>query len=124
MRTCSPRGSYIGRSDTWARTRSPATWPENLGGSLTIESQDTGATAVLNVVSFAVPCTEFSRYCLQRPHGHVPIPRLREAVKFLGGGRRGFLVLIDAAHQPITVRPGDRVFLDGSSFSRHPDETR
>jgi hypothetical protein len=99
-------------------------WPENLGESLTIESQDTGETAVLNVVSFAAPCTEFSRYCLQRPHGHVPIPRLREAVKFLGGGRRGFLVLIDAAHQPITVRPGDRVFLDGSSVSRHPDETR
>ena len=89
-------------------------WPEDLGGSLTIENRVTGETAVLNFVSFAEPCTEFSRFCLQRPHGHVPGPRLGEVLRFLGGGRRGFLLLIDASQDPITVGRGDRVFLHGS----------
>jgi hypothetical protein len=89
-------------------------WPEDLGESLTIENQDTGETAVLNFVSFTEPCIEFSRFCLQRPNGHVPGPRLGEVLRFLGGGRRGFLLSIDASRKPITVRRGDRVFLHGS----------
>ncbi len=88
-------------------------WPEDLRGSLTIENQDTGEAAFLNLVSFAEPCTEFSRFCLQRPHGHVPGPHLGEVLKFLGGGRRGFLLLIDPGHGPVTVRRGDRVFVNG-----------
>lgn len=99
-------------------------WPEDLGGSLTVENQDTGQTTALNSVIFAEPCIEFSRFCLQRAYGHVPGPRLGAVLRFLGGGRRGFLLLIDPAREPITVRRGDRVFLYGSRAPGDRHETR
>lgn len=88
-------------------------WLEDLGGSLTIENQDTGDRALLNQVAVADPCTEFGRFCLQRPCGHVPRSRLGEAVRFLGSGRRGFLLRSDTSNERFTVRRGDRVFLHG-----------
>jgi len=88
-------------------------WPEDLGESLGIENQDTGEVAVLQMVSFAEPCVEFSRFCAQSPQEKLPAQRLGEILKFLGNGRRGFLLVLDQAHEAVIVRPGDKVFLLG-----------
>jgi len=90
-------------------------WPEDLAGQLVIENQDTGQGATLNLARFAAPCVEFSQFCEQRQHQEVPKDRLREVLRFLGRGRRGFLLGSDAAHDPVTVRPGDKVFLLGDT---------
>lgn len=88
-------------------------WPADLGGVLAIENRDTGEVASLRTVSFAAPCVEFSRFCVRRPYEEISGHRLGEILRFLGNGRRGFLLLLDDAHDVVTVRPGDRVFLPG-----------
>ncbi len=86
-------------------------WPDDLGSGLGIENQDTGDLATLEMVSFAAPCVEFSRFCIERPKEDVPASELGEALRFLGNGRRGFLLALDEALDEVVVRPGDRVFL-------------
>ena len=86
-------------------------WPGDLGRVIAIENQDTGEVARLEMVSFAEPCVEFSRFCAKRQHGEIPAHRLGEILRFLGNGRRGFLLVLDDALDLVTVRPGDRVFL-------------
>jgi len=88
-------------------------WPEDLGKVLAIENQDTGEIATLEMVSFAAPCVEFSRFCAQRQTEDIPAHRLGEILRFLGNGRRGFLLVLDDVLDVVTVRPGDRVFLSG-----------
>ena len=85
-------------------------WPADLGRALAIENQDTGEVATLDMVSFAEPCVEFSRFCARNPHGEISGRRLGEILRFLGNGRRGFLLLLNDALDAVTVRPGDRVF--------------
>jgi MOSC domain-containing protein YiiM len=92
-------------------------WPEDLGESLAIEDQDTGEIAVLNAVSFAAPCVEFSRFCVQHPHDELSAGRLGETLRVLGRGRRGVLLVLDDRHEQVTVRPGDRVFLHAPATS-------
>lgn len=86
-------------------------WPEDLGASLGIEDQDSGEVAVLRMVSFAAPCVEFSRFCVQSPQEKLSARRLGEILKFLGNGRRGFLLVLDQGHEAVIVRPGDKVVL-------------
>jgi hypothetical protein len=86
-------------------------WPEDLGKSLAIENQDTGDVATLQMVSFAEPCVEFSRFCAQCQREAIEGRRLGEILRFLGNGRRGFLLVLDDALGVVTVRPGDRVFV-------------
>ena len=93
-------------------------WPDDLGTTLAIENQDTGAVAILGLVSFAAPCVEFSRFCAQRQHEEISTRRLGEILRFLDGGRRGFLLVLDAALDMVTVRPGDTVFLPGDDRER------
>lgn len=88
-------------------------WPEDLGNRLGIENQDTGEVAVLEMVSFAEPCVEFSRFCIQRQQEDVPARRLGQILRFLGKGRRGFLLVLNGDLDVVTVRPGDKVFLLG-----------
>lgn len=88
-------------------------WPGDLGKVLAIENQDTGEVATLEMVNFAEPCVEFSRFCARRQHDEIAAHRVREIVRFLGNGRRGFLLVLDDGLDVVTVRPGDRVFLPG-----------
>jgi hypothetical protein len=88
-------------------------WPEDLGRVLAIENQDTGEVATLEMVSFAAPCVEFSRFCAQSQHDEIPAHRLGEILRFLGNGRRGFLLVPDPALDLVTVRHGDKVLLPG-----------
>ena len=86
-------------------------WPADLGHKLVIENQDTGEKALLEMVSFAEPCVEFSRFCARRPYDEMSGRRLGEILRFLGNGRRGFLLVLNDALDVVTVRPGDKVFL-------------
>lgn len=86
-------------------------WPEDLAGTVWIENQDTGRLATLNLVSFAAPCVEFSQFCIQDQHNEIPKDRLREILRFLGRGRRGYLFVLDKRIDMVTVRPGDKVFV-------------
>jgi len=88
-------------------------WPEDFGKALAIENQDSGEMAILELISFAAPCVEFSRFCAQRQHEEIPARRLGEILSFLGKGRRGFLLVLNEGHDVVTVRPGDKVFLPG-----------
>jgi len=88
-------------------------WPDDLGSGLAIEDQSTGAVAMLDMVSFAEPCVEFSRFCIRRQREEISARRLGETLRFLGDGRRGYLLVLDRKHDRVTVRPGDRVFLLG-----------
>ncbi len=88
-------------------------WPEDLGKRLGIENQDTGEVAILEMVHFAEPCVEFSRFCIQRQQEDVSGRRLGEILRFLGKGRRGFLLVLNGDLDVVTVRPGDKVFLLG-----------
>lgn len=92
-------------------------WQEDLEKTLIVENQDSGETAVLELVSFAAPCVEFSRFCIQSPHGKLSGRRQGEILRFLGKGRRGFLLVLQSSHNMMTVRPGDKVFLPCSSGS-------
>lgn len=85
-------------------------WPADIGDRLGIEDQDTGRVAILNVVRFAAPCVEFSQFCAQRQHEEMATSRMRDILRFLGKGRRGFLLVLDEAHDAVSVRRGDRVF--------------
>ncbi|MFQ5555284.1 MAG: MOSC domain-containing protein, partial [Acidimicrobiia bacterium] len=88
-------------------------WLDDLAERLAIENQDTGELAILEMVGIATPCVEFSRFCARRQHEKVPTRTLGEILRFLGKGRRGFLLVLEEAHDVVTVRPGDKVFTLG-----------
>ena len=62
-------------------------------------------------MSFAAPCVEFSQFCVQDQHDEIPTDRLREILRFLGRGRRGYLFVLDDTIDVVTVRAGDKVFV-------------
>jgi len=85
-------------------------WLDDLGKRVGIENLESGEVALLDVVEFAAPCVEFSQFCAQRQYEKIETPRLREILRFLGMGRRGFLLVLAGAKDPVTIRPGDAVF--------------
>ncbi|MGB7115651.1 MAG: hypothetical protein WBD56_05870 [Anaerolineales bacterium] len=88
-------------------------WPEDLGQQITFENTNTGHRALLDVVSFAPPCEEFSRFAANSQHERLPAEKLKATLQFLGNGRRGYLLVLSDNQEPVTVRSGDRVFVVG-----------
>jgi hypothetical protein len=86
-------------------------WPDTLGQKLGIENQTTGEVAVLEMVSHASPCTEFSQFCLQSPYEKPAADAMKKTLQFLSNGRRGFLLVLGGQHDAVGVRAGDQVFL-------------
>ena len=85
-------------------------WPQDLGQQIGIENTDTGQLALLDMVSFAAPCQEFSHFAAQSQHKKLPADKLKSILQFLGNGRRGFLLVLNDIHDEVSVQPGDRVF--------------
>lgn len=85
-------------------------WPEDIGQQLAIENNETGKMIVLDMVSFAAPCEEFSHFAAQSQDKKLPAPELKAMLKFLNNGRRGFLLVLRAGQEAAVVQPGDRVF--------------
>jgi len=88
-------------------------WPEDIGPQIAIENADTGRMALLDVVSFAAPCEEFSHFAANSQHERLPVKKLKATLQFLGNGRRGFLLVLSDNQESATVRSGDKVFVVG-----------
>jgi hypothetical protein len=86
-------------------------WPADLGRGIAIENQETGQLAILDLVSFAAPCDEFSHFVNGSQQERLPAGVLKDSLQFLGNGRRGYLLLLRDGQEPATVRPGDAVFV-------------
>ncbi len=85
-------------------------WLDDLGEQIAIEHAETGDQVLLNVLSFARPCEEFSHFADNRQHEELPAAELKDTLQFLDRGRRGFLLVMSAGQDVGTVRVGDRVF--------------
>jgi hypothetical protein len=88
-------------------------WPDDLDLHLAIENQESGNRTLLDLVSFAAPCREFSHFATQSQHQDLPANKLKAALQFLGNGRRGFLLLLSEGQETAVVRRGDKVFVVG-----------
>ncbi|MBC8506545.1 MAG: hypothetical protein ISR58_02530 [Anaerolineales bacterium] len=88
-------------------------WVEDLGGQIAIESAETGQRALLDFVSFAPPCEEFSHFVAKSQHERLPATELKATLQFLNNGRRGFLLVLSEGQETVTVQPEDGVFVVG-----------
>lgn len=86
-------------------------WSEDLGKGIEIENQDTGHLALLDLISFAPPCDEFSHFVARSQQERLPAAKLKDTLQFLGNGRRGFLLVLSDGQETAEVRRGDKVFV-------------
>ena len=75
---------------------------EDLGSRLALQSAENGELVELTQVAVALPCVEFSRFALRRPHATAE--ELKPVLQFLDEGTRGFYVT--PAREGFTVRVG------------------
>lgn len=85
-------------------------WLDDLGQQIIIQAPKRERQVVLDVIKFAVPCEEFSRYAANSQGERLPAEELKATLQFLGGGRRGFLLNLNINQEPALVKPGDLVF--------------
>jgi hypothetical protein len=85
-------------------------WEADLGKQIAIENAETGQMTIMDLVSFAAPCDEFSHFAALSQHERLPAPELKATLQFLNKGRRGFLLVMQEGQAAATVRPGDQVF--------------
>ncbi len=86
------------------------TWMDDLGGQIAIENAETGDRTLLDVLSFAAPCEEFSHFVANSQHEKLPATELKTTLQFLNNGRRGFLLILSDGQDTGTVQAGDKVF--------------
>jgi hypothetical protein len=86
-------------------------WPEDLGQQIGIKNPETGRVMLLDIVSFAAPCDEFSHYAAQSQDERLPADELKDILQFLTNGRRGYLLVLSEGQEAATVHPGDRVYV-------------
>ena len=85
-------------------------WLDDLGKQVVIESSETGNKTVLDVLSIAAPCEEFSHFAADSQHERLPADELKTTLQFLNNGRRGFLLVLTHGQESAMVQAGDRVF--------------
>ena len=86
-------------------------WLDDLGERIAVEDQDTGQLLLLDQIQVAAPCEEFSHFAAQSEDGKLPAEELKEILKFLNNGRRGYLLVLVKGQEEGVVRPGDRVYV-------------
>ncbi|MFC2063531.1 MOSC domain-containing protein [Chloroflexota bacterium] len=85
-------------------------WLEDLGRQIAIENGATGEMTLLDVLSYAKPCEEFSHFVTKSQHKDLPAAKLKSTLQFLNNGRRGFLLVLNEKQEKATIQAGDRVF--------------
>jgi hypothetical protein len=80
---------------------------DHLNAGIVIKPRN-GKSILLQEITVAAPCVEFSRYALRFPDDARPDHRVTEALRFLNGGMRGFYATYSG--EPATVQVGDQVF--------------
>jgi hypothetical protein len=88
-------------------------WLDDLGNQLLFENPENGRTALLDVNRFAAPCEPFAHFVTDSQPTSLPAGQLKEALQFLGNGRRGFLLSLTKAEERAYIQPGDMVFAVG-----------
>jgi hypothetical protein len=86
-------------------------WTEDLGEGVLIENADSGRRTFLRLVSFAPPCEEFSHFVARSQQKRLPAKELKDTLKYLNNGRRGFLLVMDGGQENAIVKPGDKVYV-------------
>jgi hypothetical protein len=86
-------------------------WPEDLGQGIAIENQESSKLVILDLVSFAAPCNEFSHFVNNSQNERLPADKLKDTLQFLGNGRRGFLLVLRDGQESAVVQGGDKVFV-------------
>ena len=86
-------------------------WLDDLGDKLAIENHQTGQMLILEQIQVAEPCEEFSHFAAQKQDERLPPRDLKEILKFLSDGRRGFLMVLPRGQGEGSVRPGDKVYI-------------
>ena len=86
-------------------------WTDNLGQQIAIENAETGKQMLLDLVSYATPCKEFSHFATNTQDKQFPTDEMKSTLQFLNKGRRGFLLLLTARQEAATIQAGDRVFV-------------
>jgi hypothetical protein len=86
-------------------------WPDDLGQQLIIQDEITNRRTILQMVSHANPCQEFSQFALGNRYDKPPASEMKAALQFLGDGRRGFLFVMQEGQDSAVVQPGDKVFI-------------
>ena len=85
-------------------------WLPDLGRIVEFRNPETGIIVSLDVNKPAAPCDEFCHFAADRPGQRLPANELKEALQFLGDGRRGFLLTLGADQETGLVQPGDIVY--------------
>ncbi len=85
-------------------------WMDDLGKKIAIENAKTGRKKFLDVIRFAPPCEEFSHFVANSQNKKLPGNELKDILRFLGNGRRGFLLVLSKGQEEATVQAGDRMF--------------
>ena len=65
---------------------------------------------LMDFVSYAKPCDEFSHFSALSQDKRLEPAKLKETLNFLNKGRRGFLLVLNEGQEPATIEPGDLVF--------------
>ncbi len=86
-------------------------WLDDLGQQIAIENKDTGRRLLLDALSFAAPCDEFSHFVANSQYERLPAADLKATLQFLNNGRRGFLLALSGGQETATVQAGDKVFV-------------
>jgi hypothetical protein len=85
-------------------------WMDDLGEQIAIENSETGQKTLLDVLSFAAPCDEFSHFAADSQNERLHVAELKATLQFLNNGRRGFLLVLSEGQDSVTVQAGDRVY--------------
>ena len=88
----------------------PEVWEKDIGDHLAIQNKTTGDMIILDFVSYAAPCEEFSHFVTQHQQDRLPAEKLKEVLQFLNFGRRGFLLVMRKGRQAGSVQAGDKVY--------------
>jgi len=88
-------------------------WRPDLGQGIAIENQETGSRTLLDMISYASPCQEFSHFAMKSQNRPLLAKELKSTLQFLDKGRRGFLLVMRKGQETAVVRPGDRIFTFG-----------
>jgi hypothetical protein len=88
-------------------------WLPDLGKKVEFHNPSTGKIASLDVVKIAAPCDEFSHFAAESQGQRLGAAELKDILQFLGNGRRGFLLTLDAGQEIGLVMPGDIAYAIG-----------
>ena len=86
-------------------------WLDDLGQQIAIENTDTGQKLLMDVLSIAAPCEEFSHFAANSQYKRLPAADLKATLQFLHNGRRGFLLVLSRGQEEATVQAGDKIFV-------------